>query len=334
MKKSNVSDEQIIEKIIELGNPSDRQIAMALGITPNGKFSQQLRQIRKNNNIPEPERKITGRPAKKGSEIQKEKPEKPIKKDPPKEAKINTPFPFEPQQQVIHAVEGLCTVRNIGESRMILTRNANLKTITVFLEDIQKDPKIVRKMKEDKPTGMFERVTRNRKRPDEEAEPAAPETDFLDLPEPPELDESEPEKTIFEKVAKESKRKPGMTINPEFDDLFKPIDKITTDASENIIASANKMEPLHIDLEMEDSADPVHPFEDVDYTDTEWFDKPIPRKGTVERAIWDKAYQEIAEIQTLRASIQTALSKGGRLPTVDIERYNKFVSKYSEEVGA
>jgi hypothetical protein len=95
--------------------------------------------------------------------------------------------------------------------------------------------------------------------------------------------------------------------------------------------------PIHIDLEMDDSTDPVNltaATDPDDYPDPEWFDKPIPRKGTVERVIWDKAYAEIGEIQKLRAILQTALNSGERLPTTYVDKYNRYVSKYIGEVGA
>ena len=69
MAKSKASDEQIIEKMMKLKNPSDRQIAIACGVTPSGSFSNRLREIRRNNKIPEPDRTRKGRPPAKDTDI-------------------------------------------------------------------------------------------------------------------------------------------------------------------------------------------------------------------------------------------------------------------------
>lgn len=108
------------------------------------------------------------------------------------------------------------------------------------------------------------------------------------------------------------------------------------DYQDELAEEAGKPEPIHLDLEMDSISDPVESFGSApdDYTDPEWFDKPIPRKGTVERAIWDKAYKEIEEIRTLRSTILSALNCGERLPNTEVGLYNKYVSKYQQEVGA
>lgn len=131
--------------------------------------------------------------------------------------------------------------------------------------------------------------------------------------------------------AKEPK-KPGMTINQDFDDCFKPIQKVVEDVKKEPIPPT---ESIKLDLEMENSADPVSPFtrEPEGYIDPEWFNT-LPRKGTVEYRIWQKAIQGIKDINAARDEIKKALEVGDRLPASYVERYNRIASKYSGEAGA
>lgn len=307
-KKSRVSDEQIIE-LIEKGLINSH-IARELGVTL-GSISVRCNQLRKkHNSLPEPAKKSTKRTIDLDNLPEVEPPPSLKEKAsadtiPPEPVKLD-PFPFEPKDDVIYGGQ-LHRVRSVGATRMILCRNADLKSVTITLEEWNRNKDMIRAA-EEKPQNTYEHITRNR--PDEEPEDAkAPET-------------------IFEKVAIRSKaeKKPAQSV----ENLFQP------DPADAAIESAPvDAGPIHIDLEMDDSADLVElPRGEQDYVDPEWFDKPIPRKGTVERAIWDKAYQEISEIQTLRATIQTALSRGDRLPAAYVDKYNKYVSKYSGEVGA
>jgi hypothetical protein len=92
---------------------------------------------------------------------------------------------------------------------------------------------------------------------------------------------------------------------------------------------------IKLDLEMESSADPVSPFarKPAGYIDPEWFNT-LPRQGTVEYRIWQKAIQGIKDLNAARDEIKKALEVGDRLPAPYIERYNRIASKYSEEAGA
>lgn len=124
-------------------------------------------------------------------------------------------FPFEYGEQILY--EGrLHIVSSVGHDRMVIRENASLKPKTITADDYARNQGAFKKIKE-KPQNTYERVTRNR--PDEEPEmnggtEVKQSVENLFVPEP---------KTKFEQVAEKLKaeptpeRKPGMTINREFE---------------------------------------------------------------------------------------------------------------------
>lgn len=319
--KHKISDEKMIEKLKDQRNLSNRQIAIEFGITPSGDFSKRCGELRKNNGILEPVRqKSAGRPKPQITtikpSIEQHKLVEANKKIPLKEKptdlplKIEKPFTFEPKDPVIHAIEGLCTVRSVGKDRMVLVRNANMRAITITHDDFLRDPNIVRK---------------NGEKPQVKTVSAT---------------ELHIGKSVEDLFKSDDQNIQEVSSNQELvnetceDDMPSQYE---AEAIAAIESAPNNIEPIHIDLEMDSISDPIEPitiiFEQEDYHDPEWFDKPIPRKGTVERVIWDKAYKEIEEIQTLRATFLSALNRGQPLPNTYVDKYNRYVSKYGQEVG-
>lgn len=311
-KKSKVTDEQIVELIYKGYN--NTQIALEFHLKPSGKFSNRCRDIRKSC-APE----TVGRHGKPINEVPlPEVPEEviiPVEPYPepiqPKPT-FNKPFPFVAKEQVRFGGR-LHTVRHVGKDRMTMYENASLRGVTIMLDDYN--------------SGKVE-IIGTENRPDiktigEDVVLKGRTGEFAD-------GRFKPINEVVRQVDK---------IGKSVEDLFKK--GIDETLAEVVESAASGDQPLHLDLEMDDMTDPVEPFgpinlndEEPDYIDAEWFDKPIPRKGTVERAIWDKAYKEIGEIQTLRATLLSALNRGDRLPNTYVDRYNKYVTKYSGEVGA
>lgn len=267
---------------------------------------------------------ITQRQAKKNKE-QEANP--PAEESSPEPTYSGKPFPFKTGEQVVYSGR-LHTVDSVGEYRMILRQNANLQTVTIMLEDYNAGRAYIIKT-EEKKTNAYEKIRRNTRRLDEEPEADAPKVDFLDLPEEPELEE-EPEIPAKEPP----KKKPGMIIKPEFEALFVEVDKVVEKAIDVVPDEAG---PFNLDLEISDGSDPVEPFmnntEPADYTDLEW-GVVSPRKGTIEYAIWERAYNEIEEYHKAKSEVEDSLLSGCRIPAVVTDRYNRIVSKYSGEVGA
>ncbi|MDD4566194.1 MAG: hypothetical protein PHE79_12065 [Eubacteriales bacterium] len=190
----------------------------------------------------------------------------------PKQAR---PFPFEPKESVIYSGQ-MHTVRSVGESRMVLRRNADMKGVTILLDDYNAGRASIRKVDEKK-TNTYEHITRNR-REDEEAEDAkAPQT-------------------VFERIAaRKADRKPA-TVNQDLEEMFKPVHepekmaeyrpcthflKDCEDCQDykdamKIAEASEKAEPFNLDLEMDSISDP-EPFSNIDYVDSDW--------GKVEREI-------------------------------------------------
>lgn len=182
----------------------------------------------------------------------------------------------------------------------------------------------------------------------------------VSIPETPA--EEKPYKTIFERVAKEAKRKPGITINPEFEAAVQemeadlkakkkaiPCIHLTQDCKEprgedcecsecedykELLKESEKS--LKLDLEMEDSADPVELPGDIPESDgyiaPEWkFDRPAQ---TIENIIMEKARREVEKVQELKQVLRRSLDIGEMISPTIVMDYNCIVEKYSREVGA
>jgi hypothetical protein len=167
---------------------------------------------------------------------------------PPEHTGTAKPFPFEPKDDVIYGGQ-LHRVRDVGKARMILCRNADLKGATIMLDDYNAGRADVRKVGEKPPIKTAgEDIMLKRRRQDEEPEGVkAPET-------------------IFERVtARKADRKPA-TVNQGFEELFKPINQVVEEAevAATIESAPNNVEPIHIDLEMDDIGDdPAYQFDAV-----------------------------------------------------------------------
>ncbi len=214
-KKSRVSDEQILE-LIEKGLINSH-IARELGVTL-GSISVRCNQLRKNHNpLPEPEQKTPRRKINLDSLPEVESPpslqENKLADTTPAEPVKLDPFPFEPKEQVKFG--GLLhTVREVTKNKLVMYENCSLRRITITLEEWNRDKGIVISSKE-KPQNTYEKVTRNH-RPDEEPE------------------DVKASGTIFEKVAIErADRKPGMTINPEFEVAVQEMERENKAAQES-----------------------------------------------------------------------------------------------------
>jgi hypothetical protein len=174
---------------------------------------------------------------------------------PPEHTGTAKPFPFEPKDDVIYGGQ-LHRVRDVGKARMILCRNADLKGVTIMLDDYNAGRADVRKVGEKPPIKTAgEDIMLKRRRQDEEPEGVkAPET-------------------IFERVtARKADRKPDAEKTVE--DLFARNEQASCGMSEAVADAyglpAQPMDLAHIDLEMDDMTEPMGPFKDIDYTDSEW----------------------------------------------------------------
>jgi hypothetical protein len=178
--------------------------------------------------------------------LEKQIPKEPA--PPPEHTGTAKPFPFEPKDDVIYGGQ-LHRVRDVGKARMILCRNADLKGATIMLDDYNAGRADVRKVGEKPPIKTAgEDIMLKRRRQDEEPEGVkAPET-------------------IFERVtARKADRKPA-TVNQGFEELFKPINQVVEEAevAATIESAPNNVEPIHIDLEMDDIGDdPAYQFDAV-----------------------------------------------------------------------
>jgi len=330
MKGQKITAEREAEYVAVLRDPqytSERQRCFALGVTPSGTVGKKFRELREKHGIPEPERdKRGGRrigPADESGALRVDD----IRKD--------DRLMYGKKRLIVLSVddEGLRLRRMDGNEYRLSWRQfkANASQYTkVPAGDPQGSPVKSYRIEPEKST----------------PEPTGLKTKFEQVV------ERQKEILTSESSVKDLAGRKSATINQDFEDAVcemeaehdarKAAPKVVDrgDGYSEIVRAEPAipaMAPVHIDLEMEDSADPVKltvKSDPEDYTDPEWFERPIPRKGTVERAIWDKAYKEISEIQTLRSSIRTALDRGDRLPASEVDRYNKYVSKYGEEAGA
>jgi hypothetical protein len=265
MSRQKFSDEQLIKLLQNPEYKNNNQIVKALGSKPYGALNNRLNQLRKNHGLPAAD----GR-KKPGLEIALVIPDEPPETDP---VKLD-PFPFEPKEQVVFGGR-LHTVRGVEINKLVMYENCSLRRVTVTLEAWNKNKNLVRGLNEKPPIKTAgEDVALKRRRQDEEPETPAKAAG-----------------TIFERVAaRKADRKPAV-INQDFEECFKPIDQTTEDevpglyeaeAIDTIESVPSDAGPLHIDLEMDDSADPVSlpaPFADVEYTDSDW--------GSAEKEISD-----------------------------------------------
>lgn len=186
------------------------------------------------------------------------KPKEPIS------ATTDSSFPFKIDEQVLY--EGrLHTVNSVGKDRIIIRENASLTSKTITADDYKQNKGLFKSLKE-KPQNAYERVSRNRPDEEPEPEPTGLKTKFEQVAEKLK-EETSAEKLIetiptSESPAKTlSGRKPA-TINQDFEDAVCEME--AEHEAKKKSESIPPMEPIHIDLEMDDWTDPV------DYIDPEW----------------------------------------------------------------
>lgn len=225
MRKSKFTDAEL-ENLESMGmKPAD--IAKKLGVTPAAVTQRQKKRDE----------------AKKGPEPSIIKKQDPVPL-PPQSAETSEtkPFPFEPKDDVIYGGQ-LHRVRSVGQNRMILCRNADMKAVTIMLEDYQAGRAQVKKVGEKPPikTTGEDIVLKNRK-----TIPAAGDIEIdgkliKELPNPDKekiADKLKNDAAQFQADREQERKVKGVadaifpggrkpaTINKDFEDLFSPTDKI------------------------------------------------------------------------------------------------------------
>lgn len=149
MGKSKVTDQQLAEKLLDKQYKTYYAVAKSLGLVPQSSFNTRCHYIEAAYGIEprETPTERTGRP--KGGE---RKP-KPLKVAPfmgiaePK--KPDKPFPFAVNEQVYYD-NRLCTVVMVGD-KITFRKNADLRHITLTMEEYIKNQDIVRQIEEKPP---------------------------------------------------------------------------------------------------------------------------------------------------------------------------------------
>lgn len=160
MGKYKVSDGQIAE--LALKGLSNNQIAAELKISSAGTFHNRCNEIRKANGIPVWSGKMGRHPKEDKPVVAKSEPTKrprptPLKVEPFKGVEIQKPiwgkpilFPYRPNDQA-HYKDRLCTVVMITAEKITLRRNADMRRITLAIEEYIQNPKILRQIDEKPP---------------------------------------------------------------------------------------------------------------------------------------------------------------------------------------
>jgi len=156
MGKYKVSDEQIAE--LALKGRSNNQIAAELGISVSGTFHNRCNEIRKANGIPAWSGKMGRHPKEDKPEIKPTKTQRPnqtpLKVEPfmgvAKPAEKTKPIPFRPNEQAYYK-DRLCTVVMVTAEKITLRRNADMRRITLTIEEYIQNPKILRQIDEKPP---------------------------------------------------------------------------------------------------------------------------------------------------------------------------------------
>jgi hypothetical protein len=163
--KPKASEEQIIEKLMDIDTyPSYYKIANSLGLDPQNSFIKRCHKIEERLGIP-PREKCHGGGLQRKVVLIEQKPKEHTKPKP--EPKLVTElartvvkaqlpqenlsvFPFGPNEQVYYD-DRLCTAVMVTAEKAILRRNADMKHITLMIEQYTENPEIVRRTDEKPP---------------------------------------------------------------------------------------------------------------------------------------------------------------------------------------
>lgn len=303
MTKSKFTDEQILVLLRDPQYTSNRQIASALGKdTICGAFHKKLTQLRKENGIPEPERK-RGRKAGSTNNQTAKKEVKDIKPPVPlntetlsfDDIRVEDRLLRNGKRLVVIAVSAEeISVRNMQEQILHFSRKYCEKYASEFTRvspgDLKGAPVHTYRIKPREEQGLIGGI--DVKKPSTEFAYTA---ENLKENEKASAGMSDAIADAYGLPAKETK-KPGMTINPVFEAAVQAMEaqnkakKETIAPPENVIREAVKSviteaTNVKIDLEMESSSDPVSPFarEPEGYIDPAYsFDrKPEPVKSEI-----------------------------------------------------
>jgi hypothetical protein len=158
MGKYKVSDGQIAE--LALKGLSNNGIAAELGIAVSGTFHNRCNEIRKANGIPVWLGKMGRHPKEDKPVVAKSEPTKrptPLKVEPFKGIEAPKPiwgkpilFPLEPNDQAYYE-DRLCTAVMVTADKITLRRNADMRHITITIEEYIQNPKILRQIDEKPP---------------------------------------------------------------------------------------------------------------------------------------------------------------------------------------
>lgn len=239
MSKSKVTEEQIVKVLRDPLYTSDRQRALALGQTPSGAHTKKFRELREKYGIPQPEAGKRGRMA--GQKKAENQPGALRFNDIKKDDRLMR----DGKRLIVVAIgEQGVSLRGMDGSIKFLHRQDFEKNAGEYIKVPPGDP-------QGAPVKTYIDPTLKLSAGDIKVNGQP----IKNLPD-------EDKKKIVDKLKEDAEpRKPGMTINSEFEAAVQEME------AEH---EARKIVPVHIDLEMEDSADPVSPFRDVDYTDSEW----------------------------------------------------------------
>jgi hypothetical protein len=141
MGKQKIPDSELLEKLRDNQHISYYATAEIVGLRYNTDFINRCHKLERLYKIP----------AKISTKYGKSKPEpKPEAAEIIKSSVAITRFPFRPNEQVYY--EGrLCTVVKVTEEKILLSRNADKKFITLTMEEYLKNPNILRQIDEKPP---------------------------------------------------------------------------------------------------------------------------------------------------------------------------------------
>lgn len=160
MGKSKVTDERLKEKLMDKQYKTYYAVAKSLGLVPQSSFNDRCHRIEtaygiEPREVP-PER--TGRPKGEERKLKPPKvepfmgiaePKKPDKPKPIPKPKLSA-FPFAVNEQVYYD-NCLCTVVMVAAEKVILRKNADLRHVTLTMEEYTQNPNIVRQIEEKPP---------------------------------------------------------------------------------------------------------------------------------------------------------------------------------------
>lgn len=300
MRKSKVSDEQIIE-LIEKGL-NNRQIAIELELSPTGQINNRCRELRKHHGTAETVRALKFEDIKKDDRLMREG-----------------------KRLIVVVIDeyGL-SVKNMREQILTISRKDFEKTASEYTKVPAGDP-------QGSPVKIYTDPTLKAGDVKIGCQSIKNLSDTVKGKIVEGLKEGLKERTgksveeLFSPTEKEAKKS---IVNPDFEAAVKEMEETTDSCDTCPYRGLETMDDV-AECNVCEDGELRKAISEPDYIDPEW---GIPIKEAsqgVETKIMEKANKEIEEFKNLKAELSKALEVGGRLPGAITDKHNNIVSKYS-----